>query len=224
MLSSQPLAFSIVGEMRARCDVALEVLSELSGHHLVAFDRIETGGDPSRLEGLQAEWAPPRLEHTGDRSGFDIVAAVRTSDDRRVITTVEVKDTDRFSAAAVEPRRLAEALHNVGIDDPGAERLVAAGGSQFLRSVLLTDSVRRGGRSGVDPLDAALAAVLSRDDDRTAATVVQRMAEEQTTVPVAWWCLGAFLDVVGRHGELADWVDAMRARYLPDTDRAAPIR
>ncbi|WP_343981557.1 PGN_0703 family putative restriction endonuclease [Pseudonocardia aurantiaca] len=224
MLSSQPLAFSIVGEMRAHCEIALEVLSELSGHHLVAFDRVETGGDPWSLDGLQAEWAPPRLEHTCDRSGFDIAAAVRTSDDRRMIITVEVKYTDRFSASAFEPARYLEALRYVGIDVTRAERIVAAGGSQFLRSVLLTDSVRRGGKSGVDPLDAALAVVLSRDDDRTAARVVQGVAEEQPTVSVAWWGLGAFLDVVGRHGELADWVDAMRARYLPDTDRAAPIR
>jgi hypothetical protein len=223
MLSSQPLAFSIVGEMRAHPAAALKVLSELSGHDLVAFDRIEAGGGPFVLDGLQAEWAPPRSAHTDDRSGFDIAAAVLTADGRRMLLTVEVKYTDRFSSAPLDPIRYADALRSAGIDDDTAARLVAAGASQFLRSVLLTNSVRHGGTLRVDPLDEVLAVVLSRDDDRTAKAVVERLADEQTAVPVAWWGLADFLEVAGRQVEFAEWADAMRARYLPDDDLLAPI-
>lgn len=220
MLSSQPLAFSIVGEMRAHPAAALKVLSELSRHDLVAFDRIESGGGPFVLDGLQAEWAPPRAAHTDDRSGFDIGAALRTADDRRMLLTIEVKYTDRFSSAPLDPVRYADALRRVGIDDDTAAHLVKAGASQFLRSVLLTDSVRCGGTSGVDPLDAALAVVLSRDDDGVAEAVVERLAEEQSAVPVAWWGMTAFLEVAGRQVEFSGWADAVRARYLPDDDVA----
>ncbi len=214
MLSSQPLAFSLVGELRAHPDAALAVLSELSGHDLVAFDHIGANGGAWALDGMQAEWAPPRHEHTGDRSGFDIAAALRASDGRRVLITIEVKYTDRFSTKALEAERYVEALSAVGLDTAATAQLVKAGASQFLRSVLLTNSVLHGGRSGVEPLDAVLAVVLGRDDDSTAREIVELVAAKQTVVPVAWWALGTFLNIASKHDELAEWADAVGARYL----------
>jgi hypothetical protein len=167
MLSSQPLAFSLVGELRAHPGAALAALSDLIGHRLVAFDRITTGSAAHDLDGLQAEWAPPSHDHTGDRSGFDVAAAARTEDGRSLLLTVEVKYTDDFSRAPLDPPAYAAALERLGIGADTAARLVAGGASQFLRSVLLTDSVRRGGRSGQRTVDEVLAVVLCRDDDAT---------------------------------------------------------
>ena len=168
MLSSQPLAFSTVGELRAHPKATLAVLSELSGRGLADFDRIGAGGGPYVLDGLQAEWAPPREQHLGDRSAFDIAAAVRAVDGARMLITIEVKYTDTFSPAKLDPADYEAALQELGLDTAAAQRLVEAGASQFLRSVLLTDSVRRGGKSGGDPVDDVLAVVLCRDDDHKA--------------------------------------------------------
>ncbi|MDT0353146.1 hypothetical protein RM445_26895 [Pseudonocardia sp. DSM 45834] len=109
MLSSQPLAFSSVGELRTHPKAALAVLSDLSGRELVDFDRVDAGGGPYVLDGVHAEWAPPRAEHTGDRSGFDIAAVVRAVDGRRVLITLEVKCTDSFSRARLDPNRYLDA-------------------------------------------------------------------------------------------------------------------
>ncbi|MBA2323751.1 MAG: hypothetical protein H0V92_06995 [Pseudonocardiales bacterium] len=74
MLSSQPLAFSIAGELRAHPQAAVAVFTELTGLPVVAFDRLGEPGDDYRLDGIEAEWSPPRDHHTGDQSGFDIAA------------------------------------------------------------------------------------------------------------------------------------------------------
>lgn len=216
MLSSQPLAFSVVGELRAHPDVALAVLSELANRKFVAFDRIGAHTGAWELDGLQAEWAPPPGGHTNDRSGFDIAAALRTAAGQRVLVTIEVKYTDRFSRERLDPSDYERVLADVGLDLAATTRLVDAGASQFLRSVLLTESVRRGGTSGVEILDEVLAVVLCREDDSTAAKVVEAVGDEQKTVPVAHWGLARFLEVTSRYTELADWADAVHARYLLD--------
>ena len=221
MLSSQPLAFSIVGELRAHPAATLELLSEMSGLDLVGYDRI-TAADPAwELEGLQAEWAPPPAENTDDKSGFDIAAAVRTADDRRMLISIEVKYTDSFSPAKLEPKEHRLLLDEIGIDADTTKALVGGGCSQFLRSVLLTHSVGRGGKARRAPLDSAMAVVLCRDNDATAQKVVDLLRSAQSTVPVMLWGLGSFLDAAARRPELADWADTVHARYLPDDDESS---
>jgi hypothetical protein len=61
-----------------------------------------------------------------------------------------------------------------------------------------------------------LAVVLCRDDDAAARRVVDLLAGAQATVPVGVWPLGAVLDAAARQDDLADWADAVRARYLID--------
>ena len=214
MLSSQPLAFSVVGELRAHPRAAVAVLSELTGRQLSDFARVDAGGEAYGLDGLQAEWAPPRAEHTGDRSGFDIAAAVRAADGRWVLITVEVKYVDTFSSAKLNPDDYRDALERVGMNIETAQSLVDSGASQFLRSVLLTESVRRGGTSGRAPFDEAVAVVLSRDDDATAASVVRLVRRAQAGVPVQHWGLRRFTDAAARQTDLAAWANRLRARYL----------
>jgi hypothetical protein len=218
MLSSQPLAFSIVGELRAHPAAALALLSEAAGVEVVGFDRIPASDPAYELDGLQAEWAPRPEEHTGDKSGFDIAAAVRIADGRRMLISIEVKYTDTFSPAKLDPMGYRPLLDEIGLADNATAELVKAGCSQFLRSVLLTHSVRRGGANRRAPLDSCLGVVLCRDDDKTAGKVVNLLGAAQPTVPVRLWGLGDFLDEAARRPELADWADTVHARYLLDDD------
>ncbi len=75
---------------------------------------------------------------------------------------------------------------------------------------------RHGGRSGQETVDEVLAVVLCRDDDAAARAVVDLLTGAQAAVPVAVWPLGAVLDAAARQQDLADWADAVRARYLID--------
>lgn len=78
MLSSQPLAFSIAGELRANPVAAAAMLSGLSGLPGASLVTLE---DPKySLAGVEAEWFPRREAHTRDRSGFDLAAALRLED------------------------------------------------------------------------------------------------------------------------------------------------
>ncbi|MDQ2706984.1 MAG: hypothetical protein M3Z25_04825 [Actinomycetota bacterium] len=69
MLSSQTLAFSIAGELRAYSQAAASVFAELTGLPVVALGRFGKLGDDYLLDGIEAEWSPPDDHYTGDRSG-----------------------------------------------------------------------------------------------------------------------------------------------------------
>ena len=177
MLSSQPLAFSIAGHLRAYPAAAVAIFAELTGWPVTALDALGDVGDDHRLDGIEAEWSPPRDGHTGDRSGFDLAALLRLADGTRALVSVEVKYVDSFSPAPLEPERYADHLSATGIGDEAVSAIVGAGASQFLRSVLLTESVRRHGLSREATLDRALSVVLARDDDPAADSAVRLLQE-----------------------------------------------
>lgn len=67
------------------------------------MERLEDPGSPSHhLDGIEAEWFPPRDLHTGDRSGFDMAAFLRLRSGERLLVSVEVKYVDTFSAKKLE--------------------------------------------------------------------------------------------------------------------------
>ncbi|TDQ04968.1 PGN_0703 family putative restriction endonuclease [Labedaea rhizosphaerae] len=212
MLSSQPLAFSIVGELRAHERAALAVLGRLTGLELTAFDRLGAPGDPWALDGLQAEWAPPRDAHTGDKSGFDMAAVARTAAGERVLVTVEVKYVDTFSPAKLDPAR----YRLDGLTESDVAELVDLGASQFLRSVLLTESVRQHGLRDNGGLDKAVALVLCRADDAQARKVVDAVATAcpNADLAVALRTHDELFDAADAQPDLREWARAMRRRYL----------
>jgi hypothetical protein len=99
------------------------------------------------LNGIEAEWFPPRWAHTDDKSGFDIAACL-ASDAERVLVSIEVKYTDSFSRAPIVWSRYAQHLENLGLNEKSTAALVETGCSQVLRQALITDSVRRVGLVG----------------------------------------------------------------------------
>jgi hypothetical protein len=164
--------------------------------------------------GLEAEWFPPRELHTADQSGFDIAAYLKLSDGQRLLLTIEVKYTDSFSAKKMTWERYGAHLEAAGLDEPAMKGIVLAGGSQFLRSVLLTDSLRRRGVRGGPGVGRVLAVVLARGDDGSAKGVVSKIAEYQPSTPVAFWSHEEFLLACSREPDLAEWSDRLKRRYV----------
>jgi hypothetical protein len=222
MLSSQPLAFSIAGEFRARPESAATVFREMTGYPVAALATLDDTSH--RLEGIEAEWFPPRDLHTGDRSGFDIAPFLRLEDESTLLLTVEVKYVDTFSRAKLDPARYADALAATGIDPAEARRIVDSGGSQFLRSVLLTDSVRRHGIRGEGGVDQALAVVLARHDDRPASKVVSLFEELTLGSSVALWSHRDLFQAATNQPHLETWAQQMQRRYLAEATPASPMR
>ena len=155
LLSSQPLAFSIAGELRDKPDAAADMFAQLTGQPITGFAALEAPDDlvpdehrkPQRkkygyepltaytLDGIDAEWSPPRWPHTNDRSGCDIAACLTLSGDLRMLITVEVKYTDTFSSDKVTWIKYAHHLRRLGVDESALKQLVDLGCSQVLRQV-----------------------------------------------------------------------------------------
>ncbi|WP_256793252.1 hypothetical protein [Terrabacter sp. Ter38] len=215
LLSSQPLAFSIAGELREHPAATARVFAALTGQQVASLEDLADTQTPSHdLGGIEAEWFPPRDLHTGDRSGFDIAAYLRLQEGESLLVSVEVKYVDTFSAKKVTWERYATQLASAGLDEGSMTRIVAAGGSQFLRSVLLTDSLRRHGLRRRHEVHRTLAVVLGRQDDRNARKVVQTIAACQPHTPVAYWSHEDFFDACAAQPELARWAGRMQRRYV----------
>jgi hypothetical protein len=219
LLSSQPLAFSVVGELRQHQRAAAAVFAELTGREVVALETLSAAGhEHHALDQIDAEWFPPRQAHTDDGSGFDIAALLRLGDGTRLLLTVEVKYVDTFSRKPLDIDRYAWHLDAVGLTRDAAGALVARGCSQFLRSVLLTDSVRRGGLGGLPgdgpQIEHALAVVLAREDDQTATTVVNDVSGNHLPTVSSLWTHRQFFTAAQQQPELSGWAKQMSDRYL----------
>ncbi len=178
MLSSMPLAFNVFGHMRAHPRAAVSVLSDLTGRQLSRLDTVAVGGRTK--DGIECEWAPERRDHLDDGTAFDAVIAARLPDDRRLLIAVEVKYIDTFSRDPEDDkkdRKYAHFCRHFGMAYTAFEVLRGHRTRQLLRNVLLTESVRRGGRTGRAHFDEAITVVFARDDDdaaRSAVTEVDR--------------------------------------------------
>lgn len=214
MLSSQPLAFSIAGELRAHPEAATRVLTELTGRQVVGLDHIGEPDDDCRLDGIEAEWSPPQKQHTDDRSGFDIAAVLRLADASRLLLSIEVKYVDSFSRAPLDPEHYRKHLAALGLDPGARSKLVKGGASQFFRSVMLTESVRNIGLRGESSVDSAISVVLARADDTAADSAVDLIAAHTNEAKVARWTHDSLLDAAGRQPELAEWARQVRRRYV----------
>lgn len=219
LMSSQPLAFSIAGHLRDHQAGAAELFGRLTGLEVVGFSRLEDGNAPKHtLDGIDAEWFPPRQHHTNDRSGFDIAALLELAGGTHTLLTIEVKYIDSFSPAKLDPSKegYASALSACGIKEAETQTLTAAGGSQFLRSVLLTDSVRRKGIAGATTpaIDEALAVVLGRVDDVSAQRVVEKFDALDLRTKTDYWSHNQFFDAAASVEVLAEWAADLRRRYV----------
>ncbi|MGO4341524.1 PGN_0703 family putative restriction endonuclease [Pedococcus sp. 2YAF34] len=182
---------------------------------MLGLEYLEDACTPSHaLHGIEAEWFPPRELHTADQSGFDIAAYLVLSDGQRLLVTVEVKYTDSFSAKKMTWERYAAHLQAAGLAERAMQDIVRAGGSQFLRSVSLTDSLRRRGVRSGPGVGRVLAVVLGRGDDKSARAVVNKITEYRPSTPVAFWSHENFPQACSREPELAEWSQSLKRRYV----------
>lgn len=196
MLSSMPLCFTVFGHLRAHPEAAAAVLSTVTGHEIVGFERVAVGR--RAIDGIECEWAPERSEHLNDGTAFDAVAAARLSDGRLLLIAVEAKYVDTFSrdkADDEKDRKYRGACERFGMAEGAFGALKGPATRQLLRNLLLTESVRRGGESGHELFDAALTLVLARDDDEAARSAVTAIDHERGSLATAVAFAG--------HGELA---------------------
>jgi hypothetical protein len=240
LLSSQPLAFSVAGELRANPSAAAAVIAELTGlptdglTELAAPDVLVPAEhcQPRRLrDGRVKPYAPldkytPRWAHTGDKSGFDIAVCltIKTPQNepgppgRRLLLSVEVKYTDSFSKDKVSWIKYRPHLEALGLTEKTTRELVEGGCSQVLRQVMITNSVVDTGlvpgASGLGRVDVGMAVVLARHDDRSAREVV-KLLHERVSQPVQFWSHRDFLRACGRRSELSVWAEQMLERYVP---------
>lgn len=214
LLSSQPLAFSIAGHLRAHPEAAAQVFSTLLGRRVLRLADLIGEGEDHRLQGIEAEWFPPAALHTRDRSGFDIASLLELEDGRHLLLTIEVKYVDSFAPKKLDVERYGDVLQEARMDGATAESLVSAGGSQFLRSVLLTDSVRRKGIAGGTTSLIDEACAVGRDDDASARRVVDQFAGAGLPVTTAYWAHSEFCDAAAAVPYLTEWAESLRRRYV----------
>lgn len=222
LLSSQPLAFSVAGHLQKHRSAAVHLMSVLTRLPVASLTTLCAESDDLaayKLDGIEAEWFPPRSEHTGDMSGCDIAACLELNDGRRVLVTIEVKYTDTFSAKPVDWDRYSTHLIALDLDRAETEALVKAGCSQVLRQVMITDSVRRRGLvrdvRAQGRVDDVIAVVLAREDDATAKRVVDTLHKAVgTVVPVHFWSHRHVLEEAARVKGLSVWAQQMSSRYV----------
>ncbi len=89
---------------------------------------------------------------------------------------------------------------------------------QLLRNVLLTESVRRGGRTGPGNFDEAITVVFARDDDVAARSAVTDVDRQRGAMPTAVTFLGhgEFADAAAQVDELSAWAASFRRRYVSE--------
>lgn len=87
------------------------------------MERLEDPATPShQLDGIEAEWFPPRDLHTGDRLGFDMAAFLRLRSGERLLVSVEVKYVDTFSAKKLEYKGYTDYVKRGGAGSGGLPR------------------------------------------------------------------------------------------------------
>jgi hypothetical protein len=222
LLSSQPMAFSIAGHLSRHRNEAAALFSAALKTSVTSLAVLNPGDAVPRghrLDGVEAEWFPPRKSHTGDMSGCDIAACLELGDGTRTLVTIELKYTDTFSAEPVSWTRYQRHLEELKLDEQSTAALVGAGCSQVLRQVMLTNSVRlRGVAPDAGPegqVDRAIAVVLGRHDDTHAQHVAETLnAAVGSIVPVRFW---SHRDLLQRSSEIAgleQWARRMHERYV----------
>jgi hypothetical protein len=208
MLSSMPLCFSVFGHLRAHRGRAVRVLGDLLDVDMAELIAIQVG--QRTIDGIECEWAPERREHLDDRSAFDAVISARLADGRTLLVAVETKYVDSFSRDPNRERTDAKyrtRCEEFGMAEGAYERLREHTTRQLLRNVLLTESVRRGGSTGVPVFDEAVTVVLARDDDTSARAAVHALDADRGTMPttVRFVGHGELASAADRVPELAEW-------------------
>lgn len=145
MLSSMPMAFSLVAAIRDAPDNA-EIVSRLFG---VDANEIITDADPTVADGCQcfprvthAEWSPKPALHLGDRTAFDAAIWYRTSHQALGVIGIETKYTEPLSQKEYDTPRYREVTDRCAWFAPSAaDDLRGRATNQLWRNTMLAASL-----------------------------------------------------------------------------------
>lgn len=181
MLSSMPMAFSIVAVLRGAAD-RLEIVNRLFGI------------DASEIVAIDAEWAPDPSKHLHDRTAFDAVIHYRTAGGGRGVLGIETKYTEPLSQKKYDSARYREITTTSGLfAERAADVLLGSSTNQLWRNTMLAVSMHLLGE-----VDEARVAVVGLRDDVSLWNSVTALHDQMTFPPfvvaISWEDLIARLE------------------------------
>ena len=199
MLSSQPLCFNIFGYLRGQGTVGplLERVFNL---------------DIQKVESVECESAPPKLEHLKDNTAFDAFVVYRSRSGKRGFLGIETKYTESFSQQEYRTDTYAEVAKSSGRFKEGAEeRLWGHATNQLWRMALLASSLLRQGA-----YDTGQIAVLALEDDPGVRAAVEGLRCEllEPNSFLQSVTIEAFASECRALSNLADLAETFTKRYL----------
>ncbi|MFW3171346.1 hypothetical protein [Geodermatophilus sp. CPCC 206100] len=217
VLGSMPVCVTVFGHLRAHPRAAVAVLNDLLGLDLIGLEGVDVRG--RRIAGIECAWAPDRRDHLKDRTVFDAVVAGRLADGRSqliAVATEDVDSSDRDPENTAADERYRACCRGFGMAEGAFAELRRHDTRRLLRTVLLTESVRRGGRGGGPVFDEALTVVLSRDDDAAARSAVRAVQARRGRLrtDVRYVAHRQLADAAAGIDDLADWAGGFRRRYV----------
>jgi len=215
LLSSQPLAFNLFGELEENLTLATTVVRDL------------TGGRVDEVTGIEFEYSPGRgdVRYTGDRSAFDVFIRFATPGGGSGFIGVECKYHEDLAGGKDCYRdRYAEVAELMGCFDP--ERMTQLRTPRLEQ--IWRDHLLMGATKHTDGYDEGFFVLLRPRDNTACAKAVSDyracLSNENT---FSEWLLEDVVTALRRHTD-AEWVGLLHDRYLAfdkvDTELAAASR
>ncbi len=202
LLSSQPLAFNLFGELSENLDLASSVLGEM------------TDGRVARVDAVEFEWSPGRsdLSYTGDRTAFDVYVRYEGAKGQRGFLGIEVKYHENLKTTRDDHRcQYDEVARDMGcFDDAGLDLLREPGSlQQMWRDHLLVGAHRKVNGFAEGTFVFLYPAV--NQACSVAVAAYRSCLKKRGTF--AAWTLDDFVTCLRQHTD-EDWVEVFYDRYL----------
>lgn len=197
LLSSQPLAFNLFGPFTHDPDGLLGWVATIDAA-------------ATEVTGVHFEWAPPKDQHFGGGSAFDVFVTYRARGRIRFLG-VECKYAEDLRASGIKVRDTYRHFTDAhqGWRDGAAQRLDQPHLRQFWLNTLLTQSL-----ADNDDYETGTCVVLTSAADSAACDAVDAVRAE-VVHPDAWLRWSSYEEVLALITPAsADWVDTFRRRYL----------
>lgn len=197
LLSSQPLAFNLFGPFRAEPEGLLGWVASID---VEATD----------VTGVRFEWAPPKDQHFGGGSAFDVFVNYRAGDRNRFLG-VECKYAEDLRASGIKVRNT---YRDFTVQHPdwrsgAADRLDKPHLRQFWLNTLLTQSLANSG-----DYETGTCVVLTCAADSAAWNAVDEV-RAQLVHPDEWLRWASYEEVLGLTSPTdLNWADVFARRYL----------
>ncbi len=207
MLSSQPLCFNLFGHLGLDLDLATRLMDALFPCEVKRVTRVVVEHAPA-----------PRAEYLNDRTAFDAFVEYVTVDDRQAFLGVETKLTEPFSPKVYDTREYRRWMN--GPRSPWREgaikHLLEIRHNQLWRDHLLAVATLDHPDS---PYSRGRLMLLRHPDDKGCTNAARNYQEllrtgDGTFVDMPLNRLADWIATLDLDGGHAEWLDALRLRYL----------